>query len=420
MAPQPAWLVYAGGWAFISALSWTTGAVYLVRDAGLTPLQLVLAGTALEVAYFVSEVPTGVLADLYSRRLSLVVSAFVCGLGMVLVALAEGAAAVLAGMALWGFGWTFRSGAEDAWLADEVGAERLGAAYQRGAQAERAGGLLGIAAAVALASAALPLPLLAAGATAGALGLVVALGMPESGFTRPDRRTTGVTGAARAALATVGEGRRVVTAQPVLLVVLGFAAVVGAWSEGWDRLWEAHLLIDVGLPGFLGLDDVAWFGVLSAGTMLLSLVVAAPLMTRIERLGPQRLVRLLFLLHVVLVGAALVFALADRLWAAVAAFWATTVVRSLASAPYRTWRGLSIPDSSVRATVLSVTNLADSAGQWTGGPALGWVGTRWSVRTALAVGAALIVPALLLLGRAGRAQAAADEPAVRQDEPRPV
>jgi MFS transporter, DHA3 family, tetracycline resistance protein len=215
MAPQPAWLVYAGGWAFISALSWTTGAVYLVRDAGLTPLQLVLAGTALEVAYFVSEVPTGVLADLYSRRLSLVVSAFVCGLGMVLVALAEGAPAVLAGMALWGFGWTFRSGA------DEVGAERLGAAYQRGAQAERAGGLLGIAAAVALASAALPLPLLAAGATAGALGLVVALGMPESGFTRPDRRATGVTGSARAALATVGEGRRVVTAQPVLVIVLG-------------------------------------------------------------------------------------------------------------------------------------------------------------------------------------------------------
>jgi DHA3 family tetracycline resistance protein-like MFS transporter len=206
MAPHPAWLLYAGGWSFIGALSWTTGAVYLVRDVGLSPLQLVLAGTALEVAYFLSEVPTGVLADLYSRRLSLVVSAFVCGLGMVLVSVAGGAAEVLAGMALWGVGWTFRSGAEDAWLADEVGPQRLGAAYQRGAQAERAGGLVGIGAAVALATVALPLPLLAAGATAGALGLFVALAMPEAGFTRPERPAAraGVAGTTRAALATCG------------------------------------------------------------------------------------------------------------------------------------------------------------------------------------------------------------------------
>ena len=64
-AAQPTWLVYAGAWAFIGALSWTTAAVFLVREAGLSPLQLVLAGTALEVAYFLFEVPTGVLADLY-------------------------------------------------------------------------------------------------------------------------------------------------------------------------------------------------------------------------------------------------------------------------------------------------------------------------------------------------------------------
>jgi predicted MFS family arabinose efflux permease len=212
----------------------------------------------------------------------------------------------------------------------------------------------------------------------------------------------------------------VVAGRPVLLIVLGIAVVVGAWSEGWDRLWEAHLLLDVGLPGLLGLDDLAWFGVLSAGTMLLSLVVAAPLVTRIERLGPRQLVRLLLLLHLLLLGAALAFALSDRLWPAVAAFWAATVLRSLASAPFRTWLNLSIPDSSVRATVLSITNLADSAGQWTGGPALGWVGTRWSVRAALAVGAVLLVPALLLLDRATRSRAGAEVPAVTQDEARPV
>lgn len=44
------WLVYRGGWGFIGALSWTTAAVYFIRDVGMSPLQLVLAGTALEVA----------------------------------------------------------------------------------------------------------------------------------------------------------------------------------------------------------------------------------------------------------------------------------------------------------------------------------------------------------------------------------
>lgn len=94
------WLVYTGVWGFVGALSWTTAAVYLIRDVGMSPLQLVLAGTALEVAYFLCEVPTGVLADLYSRRLSLIVSAVVSGIGMVLVGLAPSPTAVLLAMAL--------------------------------------------------------------------------------------------------------------------------------------------------------------------------------------------------------------------------------------------------------------------------------------------------------------------------------
>ena len=45
---------------------------------------------------------------------------------------------------------------------------------------------------------------------------------------------------------------------------------------GWDRLWEAHLLVDVGLPRLFGLEDVVWFGVLAAGGLVLSFAVAAP------------------------------------------------------------------------------------------------------------------------------------------------
>ncbi len=394
------WLVYAGAWSFVGALSWTTAAVYLIRDVGMSPLQLVLAGTALEVAVFLCEIPTGVLADLYSRRLSLVVAALVSGIGMVLVGLASSPTAVLVVMGLWGFGWTFRSGAEDAWLADEVGADQLAHAYQHGAQVERLTGLAGIGLATGLALVALWLPFVVAGCLTCLLGVVLVVAMPENGSSKPVREG-GTSATVHAALQTASAGRRVVWAHPILLLILAIAFVTGAWNEGWDRLWEAHLLVDVGLPQLFGLEDVVWFGVLAAGGLVLSFAVAAPLVRRLERLSAVALPRLLLSLNALLILAALGFALSGMLWLSIACYWATSVLRSLADAPYRTWLNLSITDSSVRATVFSITNLAGSAGEWTGGPALGWVGTRWSVRTALAVGALSLSPVLALFHRAG-------------------
>src|SRR5205807_6224472 len=45
--------------------TWVVVAVYLVRVAHLSPLQLILMGTAMEAAVFLFEVPTGVVADTY-------------------------------------------------------------------------------------------------------------------------------------------------------------------------------------------------------------------------------------------------------------------------------------------------------------------------------------------------------------------
>ena len=89
---------------------------------------------------------------------------------------------------------------------------------------------------------------------------------------------------------------------------------------------------------------------------------------------------------------------------AVAAYWATRVLRSLAGPIYSTWLNTSIDDSSVRATVISMTNLGDSAGEWGGGPALGAVGNVFGIRAALAAGALALLPALVLYGRALRHQ----------------
>ena len=397
----PVWLAYCGLWGLIAALSWVTTPVYLVRDLSLDPLQLVLAGTALEVAYSVLEVPTGIVADLVSRRLSLVVAGLVMGTGMLVVALLPGPGgvlAVLAGMAVWGAGWTFRSGAEDAWLADETDRATMVRGYTRGAQVGRVGRLLGLAAAVPLALSDLRLPLVAAGVLAVLTGFLVALLMPERGFTRPERTGSHL----GQGLRTAREGARVVRGTPVLVLVLGVLALLGAWEEGFDRLWEAHLLVDVGLPGLLGLGDVAWFSVLAAVVTVLSILVAAPLVSRWERLSQARLARLLASTHLLMAGCALAFALAGSWWPAMLAYLATAVVRDLTGPPLRAWLNGSVTDSARRATVLSLTSVAGSAGEWVGGPVLGLVGNRYGIRAALAVGAVLLVPVAGLFARAVR------------------
>ncbi len=55
--------------------------LYRVQTVGLNPLQLVLVGTVLEVTAFIFEIPTGIVADLYSRRLSVIIGTFLFGIG---------------------------------------------------------------------------------------------------------------------------------------------------------------------------------------------------------------------------------------------------------------------------------------------------------------------------------------------------
>jgi MFS transporter, DHA3 family, tetracycline resistance protein len=61
-----------------------------------------------------------------------------------------------------------------------------------------------------------------------------------------------------------------------------------------------------------------------------------------------------------------------------------------------------ITDSSVRATVNSITGQADAVGQAAGGPVLGVVGNAFGTGAALAGGALLLTPALALYTRALR------------------
>ena len=67
---------------------------------------------------------------------------------------------------------------------------------------------------------------------------------------------------------------------------------------------------------------------------------------------------------------------------------------------YTIWLNEQITESSVRATVLSISGQANAVGQAGGGAVLGVIGNVWGIRAALATGSLAIAPALWLYGRA--------------------
>src|SRR3954447_13673070 len=172
--PVRVWYFRAAGSALGETVTWTVAPVYFVTQVHMSPLQLVLVGTFMELTIFVFEVPTGIVADLVSRRLSIVVGYVVMGTAIVLSAAIAEPWAVMAAWALWGFGYTFTSGATDAWLADEIGVENVRPVYLRAAQIGRAFALLAIGTSVALALVSFRLPILVGGVVIFAVGLTLA------------------------------------------------------------------------------------------------------------------------------------------------------------------------------------------------------------------------------------------------------
>ena len=384
--------------------AFTVWAVYLVQDVGVNPLQLVLLGTVSEIAIFLFEVPTGVVADIYSRRLSIIIGIIVSGTAIVVLGLVPIYWVIVAAAILRGIGGTFMSGAWEAWITDEHGVDGIGRVFLRGNQFSYLGAIVGAGLGVAIATQDLGAGIVFGGLVSVATGIVCIFVMPEHGFVRRpvEQRTSPL----RAIKSTAVTGGRLVRGNNILILIVGITFFAGAASEGLDRLWEAHLLKDVGLPSLWGLDPVVWFGVFNIVGLAAGIVITSFLVPRFEYADNSKLAKALLGLTVILSVSVVIFGLATSFVVAAIAYLVARLARRLKDPLYVTWLNKNVEDSSVRATVNSIASQSDAIGEVAGGPAIGVVGTVASLRAALVATGLLLTPAIALyaraLGRGGR------------------
>lgn len=317
----------------------------------------------MELSILFFEIPTGVVADLYSRKWSVVLSFLAVGVAYLLSGNADVYWLLVLSQVGIGFGSTFLTGAETAWITDELGS------------ADEAEPLI-LRRAAAITSISFTLSVI--GLIYVAWGLVLAAVMPESNFVR-------VAGEGWRGFLHMLQGGWSQSYHVRPLRILVIAVFIGGLAkEAIDRL-DVQRLVDVGLPD--DIDEVVVVGALVAAN---SLIGAGMLSIAKRRARGASVVPAMAALLVGVAGGILllahmeVLALAGLGLILQGGFFLTTI-------PLVTTWANTFASSENRATVHSFVGQAEAFGEILGGIALGALAQLTSVPTAMTVSAALFL-----------------------------
>lgn len=404
---------------FASSFIWGINTLFLL-DAGLSITETFAANAFFTAGMVIFEVPTGVLADTRGRRASYLfgaVTLLAATLVYLLMWRIHGPfwAWALSSVAL-GLGFTFFSGATEAWLVDALKATRyrgsLESAFAKGQIAEGAGMLSGTVAGGAIAEATnLGVPFVVRAAILGLTFVVAFVWMRDVGFT--PRRSASVSGDLRIVVrAALDHGIR---NPPVRWIMLG-----GVFSAGVPIY--AFYAMQPYLLELYGRRDYTVAG-LAAALVAAAQIVGALFVPWTRRLFRRR-TSALMVLSIASACALLAMGLSSSFWVvlAVLAGWGLLFA---AEYPIRQAFLNGLVPSSERATVLSSDNLLASFGGAMAQPALGKVADVWGYPTSYvaSAGVQLLAFPFLLLARREHAPSdpiAAMAPPASAEAPKPV
>jgi MFS family permease len=382
---------------------WGINTLFLL-DAGLNNAEAFAANAFFTAGMVIFEVPTGALADTWGRRISYLLGAATLLCSTLLYLAMWQAHAPLWGWAmasiLLGLGFTFFSGATEAWLVDALAfsgyQESLESVLARGQIVGGAAMLAGsVAGGVVAQVTSLGVPYMLRSACLGLTLVAAFFLMKDLGFT-PDRSR-----------GPLSEVRRVVRA----------SLEYGWWNPPVRRLMLAGLGAGgVSMFAFYALQpyllelygDRKAFAVagLAAAIVAGSQMVAGVVVPRVRRLFHRRTDALIAAYSVGLVCLALMGMTASfGVAIALLVVWALTFSIEM---PIRQAYLNGIIPSEQRATVLSFDNLTASAGGVVAQPALGRASDLWGYPAAYVISAGIQLAALPFLVLARRAKAASD------------
>ncbi|MEN0070173.1 MAG: MFS transporter [Propionicimonas sp.] len=375
---------------------WGVNTLFLL-DAGLSNTEAFAANAFYTLGMVIFEVPTGVVADLRGRRFSFVLGTAMLLASTLLYLLMWGVRAPLWGWAiasvLIGLGFTFFSGATEAWLVDALRANGytgglegvFGRAQVVGGVAMLAGSTLG---GLVAQLSNLGIPYLV---RAGLLGVTMAVAlvfMRDDGFTPQQRRPLE---AVREVLAGAVDGG--LRNRPVRWLMLAAPFTAGTGVYVFYAL-QPLLLELYGDPNAYGIAGLATALVAAAQ------IAGGLLVPRLGRVFRRRTDALL-LAGVLNVALLAVVGVATSFWLVLAAVAAWSMATALSAPMRQSFINAAIP-SAQRATVLSFDSLMGSAGGVVFQPALGRVADVAGYQVSLLVSAgvqALALPFVLLARR---------------------
>ena len=386
------YLLFSAITAMCFSLVATVMIVYHIEIVHLNPLQLILVGTTLELACFIFEIPTGIVADVYSRKLSIVIGGVLTGVGFILEGSISSFIFVLVAQIVWGLGSTFISGSLEAWIAEEEKNKDLDEIYIKGAQAGQIGAFIGIVLSTVIANFSVRLPMIVSGVLFIILALFLWLYMPENNF-KPS--APGDLNTFKKMVYTFKSGLKFVKSKSIIMILLAVTLFYGLSSEGYDRLSNAHFLQDTTLPKLGNLSSVTWFGIFGILGMILSFIVMHFMAKNLKNEDNRKNGKLLLCINILYISSMLIFALTRNFSLMLIAYLATNTFRIINEPIFSAWLNGHIDDNS-RATVLSINGQMNSLGQILGGPIIGIIATNISVSIGIVCTSLLVAPVLVL------------------------
>jgi DHA3 family tetracycline resistance protein-like MFS transporter len=341
-------------------------------------------------------VPTGIVADVYSRRLSIIIGYILMGLGFLVEGFFPSFLPILLAQVIWGLGYTFTSGATQAWITDEIGEDDANKLFLRATQVGLFAALIGMGLATLIGVNNVALPLQAGGIGVILIGVTLMVVMPETGFhptPREDRNTW------QHIWHTFKQGTDAVRSRPHLMSVIGVGLFYGIYSEGFDRLWVKHLLDTFELPVIFGGNQVAFFAVLRIAATVLAIFAVRFVENRVDTSNPIAIGRAMLIVTGLISVSLIGFALSPFLLISLGMYLSVAVLRDIAGPLQTAWVNQKL-DSKVRATIHSMFGQVDAIGQVVGGPIVAVVAAVGSAVASLVTSGLLLTPALLFVNRA--------------------